>query len=155
MTFSLPGLLVSVAILAPSFLLIAFPPRGAPAPPRIPMLLTVLERVGQAGCLIAPTLTGQPPGSAWWMGGIIAAIAAYYAVWIRYFTSRRAFSALYAPVGPLPVPLAVFPVLGFGLAAGWLESWWVGLAAAALAVGHIGSSLRTASAVGKAGRPHA
>jgi hypothetical protein len=152
MTFSLPGLLVSMAILSPSLLLIAFPPRGTPTPPRIPMWLTILERVGQAGCIIAPALTGQTPGSAWWLGGAIAAIAAYYAVWIRYFVSRRAFSALYAPVGPLPVPLAVFPVVGFGLAAGWLGSWWAGLAAAVLAVGHIGSSLRTASAIGSRGR---
>jgi len=146
MSFSLPGLLVSVAILAPSLLLIAFPPRGAPAtPPRIPAPLAVLERAGQAGCLVAPALTGLAPGSAWWLTGIAVSTAAYYGVWLRYFLSQRQYSALYSSIGALPVPLAVFPVLAFGFSAAWLHSVWVGLATVILAVGHIGSSLRTAA----------
>ncbi|MBM9468728.1 hypothetical protein [Nakamurella leprariae] len=61
MTFSLAGLLVSLAVLTPNLLLAVAPPRDRPTVlPTLPGPIVVLERVGQAGCLVAPALTGQP-----------------------------------------------------------------------------------------------
>jgi hypothetical protein len=141
------GLVVSLVLLAPSFLLLPFPPRGGPAqPPRTPRLLTALERAGQAGCMVAPVLTGQPPALDGWLVLLAAAVAVYDALWVRFFRAGRPFAALYAPLWRVPVPMAVFPVLAWFAAAAWLGSGWVAAAASALAVGHVGNALRIAEA---------
>ena len=127
------------------------------------MPLTVLERAGQAGCLVAPAMTGSSMvgsgGRVGWLVLVVVSVAIYYGLWVRYFRRGRSFAALYAPlrlrpgVGSgggvawsVPVPMAVFPVLGFLAAAAWLGSWWAAAAALALAIGHIGSALRIARA---------
>ncbi len=136
MGFSLAGLVVSLAILAPTLLL-----RGAPAPPppAVPAVLTGLERAGQAGCLVLPALTGDPTGRGW-LVVVLAAVLGYYALWARYLYGGRRLALLYAPLGPIPVPMAVLPVLAFLAAALWLASWPVAVAVAVLAVGHLPTS---------------
>lgn len=146
MSLSLAGFCVSAAILAPNLLLLAFPARGTPTIRMRPRPLIVgLEMAGQAGCLVAPVLTGVMPTSPTLAvaGGLLVGlfIAGYYALWVRFFLRGRPFGQLYSPIGFLPVPMAVLPVLAFGAAAIWLGSWWAGAAALVLACGHIPAAL--------------
>ncbi len=142
--FSVAGLIVSLAILAPNLVLLGWPARDQPVGEPSPgMILTVLERAGQACCLVLPALTGGSPHLDLWLLAVVLLIAAYYGLWVRFFLSGRQFDRLYAPLGPIPIPMALFPVLAFFAAAGWLNSWWLAAGALILAVGHIGTSWLT------------
>ncbi|WP_395638569.1 hypothetical protein [Pseudolysinimonas sp.] len=149
MTFSIAGAVVSVLVLLPNLLLLAFPPRDAVRPTDAGLLATILERAGQAGCLVLPFLVGGPGGWSWWLVPLGLAIAAYLALWARYLTERRTASLFrplghcplgHRPLGALPIPMAVFPVLAFLSAGGWLASIPVGVAALVLAAGHLPNS---------------
>lgn len=137
MGFSLAGAVVSLVILAPNALLIVFRPIDSPPLTHPPRPLAWLERGGQALCLVVPALTGREPGDAWWLAVVIASIAVYLGLWARYLATGRRIGSLYAPLGPIPVPMALFPIAAFLFAAGWLGSWWIALAAVILAAGHI------------------
>ena len=148
MTFSLPGLILSLAILAPNFLLLAWPPRNPPATPATTgWLLSALEKGGQAACLVAPALTGRDAGLDGWLVAVIAFVGVYYGLWARYFVRGRDFALLYSSLALVPVPMAVFPVLAFLAGAGWLHSWWLAGAAVVLGAGHIPSALIIARGV--------
>ncbi|CAN5210583.1 hypothetical protein BH09ACT5_BH09ACT5_18410 [soil metagenome] len=141
MTFSLPGLLLSLAVLAPNFLLLAFPARNPPSEVATGgWLLSGLERVGQAACLVAPALTGGEAHPDAWLAAVIVFVGCYYGLWARYFVRGREFALLYGPAVGIPVPMAVFPVLAFLAGAGWLHSWWLAGSAVVLGVGHIASA---------------
>ncbi|NYF10121.1 hypothetical protein HDC94_001277 [Leifsonia sp. AK011] len=147
MGFSLPGLPVALAILAPSFLLLPFPPIDAPSPaPRTSRIAGVLERVGQVGCLVLAVVVTPVLGHPGWLIALIALVALYYALWLRYLLGGRHFRLLYAPLGPIPVPLALTPVLAFLSASFWLQNWFLTGMAVVLGVGHITVSLQTARA---------
>ncbi|WP_149202189.1 hypothetical protein [Actinotalea subterranea] len=146
------GLVVVLTVLAPNVLLLGFPPRGAPTtPPRPGVMWVGAERVGQVACvgLLVASRPGWASGAGWaWAVG--ACVTAYLALWIRYLARGRAFALLYAPLGPLPVPMAVLPVVAFGLTALWVGSAWACLAVVVLAAGH----LRTAVVVARVTRMH-
>jgi hypothetical protein len=135
--FSLFGLIVGIAVLAPNFLLLAFPPHDLVPVVRTPLLLLWLERAGQALCLVVPAIT-QPGHLIWWWS-IPAALAlvAYYALWARYLASGRRLTLLYDTVWRIPVPMAILPVVVFLAAAAWLSNPWIAIAALLLAAGHI------------------
>ena len=137
MEFSIAGAAVSLAILAPNVLLLFFRPVDSPPPTRAPWPLAWLERAGQALCLVVPALTGREPGDPWWLAGVIVCVGVYLGLWGRYLATGRRFTALYDPLGPIPVPMALFPVAAFLLAAAWLGSWWIALSAIVLGIGHI------------------
>ncbi len=148
MGFSLPGLLIALAILAPNFLLLPFPPTGAPDPaPRTSTIAGVLERVGQVGCLVLAVIVAPVPGHPAWLVALIALVAVYYLLWARYLVGGRRFRLLYAPLGPIPVPLALAPVLAFLAASAWMQNWLLAVAAVVLGVGHVTVSVTIARAV--------
>jgi len=143
--FSLAGLLVSLAILLPNLVLLVAPVHDMPgALPTLPPVIVWAERIGQAGCLVLPAITGGPAGLSPWAVLTALLIAVYWALWLRYLIAGRRFAQLYAPLGPIPVPMAVFPVAAFFAAAAWLLSWPLAVAAAVLAVGHITTALSIA-----------
>ena len=140
MGFSLVGLLIGLAVLAPNVLLLAFPPAGGiPKLSEAGIVFTVLERTGQVGCLGLLVASGGVPLSGWLLGSS-ACILIYWALWARYLARGRRFGDLYASLWMIPLPMAVFPVLAFAFATLWLHSPWLGLAVAALAVGHLSNS---------------
>ena len=139
MTFSIAGAVVSLVVLLPNLLLLAFPPRDGHRTRDAGIVATVVERAGQAGCLVLPFLFGGPATWSWWLVPLGVAVVAYLALWGRYLADRRTAS-LYRSLGPLPVPMAVFPVLAFLSAGGWLASPIVGAAALVLAAGHLPNS---------------
>lgn len=141
MEISLAGLGLSLAVLAPNLLLVVAPPAGVPATmPSVPRTLTVLERAGQAGCLVAPALTGGSGGLSGVLLLVVVLVAGYHGLWVRYLTTGRRFATLYAPLGPVPVPMAILPVLAFGVGAIWLASWPLAVASVVLAAGHVPTS---------------
>ena len=146
MGFSPLGLIVSVAVLAPNLLMIRFPPRDDPEPVRVPVVLVVLERAGQALCLVVPAIT--TPGAVlwWWSIPVALAVLGYAALWLRYLVRGRTTALLYAPVSRIPIPMALLPVVAFLAAAAWLADPWIALAAVVLAAGHIPVSAITARA---------
>lgn len=139
--FSPIGLAIGLAFLAPSLLLVLLPPRGGtPAVPSAGRVATSAERTGQIGCLVALAVSGATAPTPWLLP-VGAAIALYLGLWLRYLLRGRSFAILYAPLGPIPVPLAVAPVLAFAAAAVWAQSWWVAIATALLATGHLPNSV--------------
>jgi len=137
------GTLIAAAVLLPNLLLVFFPPRHGELPqPHVGFVFTALERAGQLGCLVllifAPGDFAQPI----WGVLVAASISLYWALWSRYLASRDA-RTLYAPLGIIPIPMAVFPVLAFAFAAAWSSSWSLAAATAVLAVGHLTVSWRS------------
>ncbi|AIQ33727.1 MULTISPECIES: hypothetical protein [Paenibacillus] len=144
MGFSFLGTLIALIILAPSFLMIKFPPENVPAGVRdAGPVFTILERVGQLGCISILVISKDNFQQVDF--GIIAAlivmlIAAYYGLWIRYLVKGRQFKILWDPLGFIPIPMAVLPVCAFGLAAIWGRSIWLSVAVVCLAIGHLANS---------------
>lgn len=146
MGFSPWGLAIAVAVLAPSLLLLALPPRHPLPTVRVSPLLSALERGGQAACLVIPVIVLPAPLAWAWAVPMAVCLGAYLWLWIRY-VRRRDAGTLYRPWGPVPVPMAVLPVAVFATAGAWLGVIWLVLAAGVLAAGHIPTSLAVARAL--------
>lgn len=146
MGFSLIGLAISIIIFAPNLLAIILPPKDVPKAKDAHIVFTILERLGQAGCMILPSISqawfANKPIDIWFILGALCIIA-YYGLWIRYAVKGQYFSLLFKPLAFIPIPMAIFPVLAFGFAAIWGQSIWVGIAAAVLAIGHLVNSWHT------------
>ena len=155
------GGLVTLAVLLPNLLMILRPPVGEPAAPDEPpsrreVALGLLERIGQAGSFIIPfayPLEVRGATGYFAFGGMIVALAVYYACWARFLMHGRLFVLLFAPFGGLPLPMALAPVAYFLAAAVLLASVPLGVAATALGVGHTCVSWRTWSRCRAESRP--
>ncbi|WP_456694902.1 hypothetical protein [Aeromicrobium sp. P5_D10] len=145
MSLSIIGLSVALTVLAPSMLLVFWPPRPAgPAGFSAGVLATALERSGQVGCLALATVTG-PQTIARGLDaacaiGVVVLVAGYWMLWLRYVRGGRRVADLFSPVAGVPVPMAVLPVLIFAGLAIWAESAWLALAVTILAAGHLPNS---------------
>ncbi|MET3860535.1 hypothetical protein ABIE38_001457 [Dietzia sp. 2505] len=149
MEFHPEGLILSLAVLAPSLLLARFPPREPLPRSSVPGPVRWIERAGQALCLVVPAVGASGTVVWWWGVPAISALIAYYALWARYLaTGRRAVSLYWWR--RVPAPMAILPVVVFLAAAGWLSSPWIAAAAVVLAVGHLPVSLSAARAVREA-----
>lgn len=135
------GLAVALAVLAPSLLMIGAASHGGERSARMPPLLVWLERAGQGLCVVVPVMTEPGPLRWGWSGLLAAALAGYYALWVRYLAAGRARAALYQALWRIPVPLAILPVVVFLAAAAWLSNPWIAASAAVLAAGHVPASV--------------
>ena len=143
MGFSIEGLLLVIAVLLPNLLVIVFPPQNVPEGPKdAGIVLTVLERIGQAGCFLLPPLSKDyfkaVAVDVWFILTLIS-IAVYISLWIRY-AFKRDYEYLFKPLLFIPVPMAVFPVCAFAFMAVWIQSLWLGLAVLVLGIGHLANS---------------
>lgn len=115
--------------------------RGS-APGKERPALVALERVGQATTTLASLVSpaAPAPGSARFacFGVSLLAMALYELGWLRYFQSDRSAASLHRSFGPIPLPLAVLPVLGFLLLGVYELNVPLLAAVLVLAVGHIG-----------------
>ncbi|MGI6217615.1 MAG: hypothetical protein ACOYIK_08395 [Coriobacteriales bacterium] len=109
-------------------------------------VLLILERVGQvlttvAAIIFVPTDEFGWPSLAWLLVALVLMIL-YEIAWARYFRHGRSLGYMYAPLGPIPVPIATLPVIAFILLGIWCGSPVLVLSAAILGVGHIGIHAR-------------
>lgn len=147
MGFSLIGLIVGLAVLAPNLLLVWFPPRVPVPKAAVPCLLGWIERAGQELCLVVPAIMSSGEHVGWWSVLMLTALTGYYALWARYLFTGRDGATLFRSWWRVPVPMAILPVLVFLCAAAWLSNSWIALAAVILAAGHVPTSAITARAV--------
>jgi hypothetical protein len=140
----IPGAILSLAILAPNLGWLAFRPREAESTEdrRAPLerVLGALEIVGRVGVMAIPffydfAVTRPIEKAALFL--LLGAIAIYYACWRRYFIRGRHVRDLYAPLGSLPVPMAIAPVIAFCTGAILLRALPLAAAAVVLGVSHI------------------
>ena len=102
-----------------------------------------MERIGQAGAFVIPCFYpinfGHNTGL---LAAALAALAIYYAGWLRYGFQGREYKLLFSPLLGIPLPMAVCPVFYFAVWSALFSSWPLALATAVLAIGHISVSNR-------------
>lgn len=107
--------------------------------------LLALERVGEVACSCLAVVCVCPCGFSFpwalWLCAAVLTMVLYEVAWARYFKRWETLSSMYAPLGPIPVPLASLPVAAFCLLGIWYQSPVAIVAAALLGVGHIGIHL--------------
>ncbi len=146
MGFSLTGLIIAATLFAPNLLMLVFPPKNVPAGLKdAGVFFTVLERIGQVGCVLLLCLSEglNQLGFTVWLVLTAVCIAVYWGLWLRYAGRGQAFMLLFRPLGLIPVPMAVFPVLAFGFAAAAGRNFWLGIAVVLFAIGHLANSWHT------------
>ncbi|MCI2959339.1 hypothetical protein MN032_16755 [Agromyces atrinae] len=141
MGFSVLGLVVSLAVILPNLLVLAYPPREGFPSARIPPILSGVERAGQALCVVVPVITAPGTVYGWWAIPVLVGLVAYYLLWARYLISGRPVTTLYGPFWGVPVPMAIAPVIVFAATGLALSNGWVVGSAVVLAAGHIPTSL--------------
>lgn len=142
------GTAVAALVLLPNVLIMRL--HGdlpAPAPALSLRASTALERLGQAGCLVAAVLAPDADAGSWpWALVVAPLIALYVGRWALLVARGAGKRELYAPWGAIPVPMAIIPVLVFAATAAWLSAPWLAAASVTLALGHITVSLAVARA---------
>ncbi len=105
-------------------------------------VLLLFERIGQVAATCTAVVFVCPYGfSAPWCLWLIASavlIALYEFAWVRYFRNGSQLNLLYAPLGPIPIPIATLPVAAFFLLGIWYLSPCTIASAIVLGIGHIG-----------------
>ena len=76
-----------------------------------------------------------------WLCAAFLLMVLYEIAWARYFTGSGKLADMYAPLGPIPIPLASLPVVAFLLLGIWYASPIAVAAAIVLGIGHIGIHL--------------
>ena len=105
-------------------------------------ILLALERIGEVATACAAVIFVCPHGFSFpWMLWLCAAfllMVLYEIAWMRYFRGAGELGDMYAPLGPIPVPLASLPVTAIALLGIWCLSPVTICAAVVLGIGHIG-----------------
>jgi len=140
----LPSVLLIILILLPNLLFFQFPPKNVPEG-KYPStfkwsVLEKIEWIGRAGVLVIPLfyrfrldyLCDRIS-----LIGLILSLVFYYVLFARYFMKDRDFRLLFSPLGFIPVPLAIFPLLSFAFSSILMRSIPEMLATLIFAFGHI------------------
>lgn len=145
MVFSLIGFLIALSIFLPNLTFVIFPPKRVPKViTSAGFIFTLLERIGQIGCISILVLTrGNYSTINIWFILMVICIAIYYLLWLRYIIKGQDLIWCFKPLSFIPIPMALFPVLAFLLAALWGMSLYLGIATIMLAIGHIANSYHT------------
>lgn len=136
---------IPLFILLPNFLFLVLP---AADPTTIEgvkksKVLFVFEAIGRVGVMVSPLFSDFHAQQRYEQLAIIAAgfaLVLYYISWGRYFAKNQNERLLYAPIFRIPIPLAIAPVLYFLFASLVLHSFFLGISAIFLAIGHLPSS---------------
>jgi len=140
------NLLIPVLIVLPNLLLVLLPPLYIPLLKKEAPIWLVFERLGQAGVFLVPlfhriqldTVMKQAAFAL-----IIIALTVYYFCWWRFFRNKRRYTWLFQPLGIVPIPMAVMPLLYFLASAIILESPSMFLAVICLGLGHLPISYKS------------
>jgi len=143
------GWTISAAVLAPNLIWMMLPPPDVPIrndpPSKVRVLVGLVEQAGRVAVITVPVfydfqMTRLVDRMA--LAVMMAALGIYYAGWGRYFRRGRRYRLLFLPLGWLPVPLAISPVIAVLSAAVQFHSWLLAAVVATFGVVHISSSLR-------------
>ncbi len=150
MGLHLKGFILPLLVLLPNLLFIFFTPHNIPKTVSPPLIFIVFERIGQVTCFALPILFGtkiaeQPINFLTWL--MLICLIIYYLCWIRFYWSGREFAILFKPLGFIPIPMALFPIMYFILLAVWLNSYLFAVPAVLLAIGHFVTSWSTFSQI--------
>ncbi|HWR07599.1 hypothetical protein [Sporomusa sp.] len=140
------NLLIPLFIVLPNLLFVVLPPLNMPLLEKEKVIWLILERIGQAGVFLVPlfhmvhldTVTKQAAFAL-----IIMAVTVYYFCWWRFFRNKRQYIWLFQPLGIIPIPMAVMPLLYFLASAIIMESLSMFLAAVCLGLGHLPISYKS------------
>lgn len=141
------SLFIPIVVLAPNLLWFLFPPINMPTAEEIkePITLTILENIGRVGVIIIPLFYPIiiDAASHYCLVAMIVLLFIYYAGWFRFLKSRN-YTDGFLPLRwiPIPIPMAVCPVMYFILSAVLLKSILMLMSALILGVGHILISYR-------------
>ena len=109
-------------------------------------VLLALERVGEVATSCCAVIFVCPQGLSFpwvlWLCAAFLLMVLYEIAWARYFADSGKLVDMYAPLGPISIPLASLPVVAFLLLGMWYASPIAVAAAIVLGVGHIGIHLK-------------
>ncbi len=141
MGFSWVGLVIAVIMILPSIVFSKyFPPIDAIEIIDTNKVYTILERVGQIGCLTSLIISKEfflLSNSNVWFYLMIIGIIIYLMLWIRYVIKGREIKYTLMPFLGIPIPLAVIPVCIFEFASLWGNCIWLGIFGIIFAIGHL------------------
>lgn len=141
------GILVILLLLLPNVIYLIFPPKNIPENlSSVKGVFSVLEQTGRITCFILPIIFGKMISQQEISYLVILmglCLLIYYICWTSYFVNGRAFYYLFKPLGIIPIPMAVFPLLYLILLGVWLESPVFLISALLFSIGHIAVSWNT------------
>lgn len=143
------SLIVPLSVLLPNIIYFLTMPKDQPSPSgpadQKIKILTVFERIGQAGIFIAPLFFEMRVNTSLSIPvilGMSALLLLYYICWIRYFLNQRKYRYLYSSFWIIPIPLALSPIFFYLLASVLMQSVLLLLFTIILSIGHIPISWR-------------
>lgn len=141
------GILAVLLLLLPNVLFYIFPPQAVPGNLRsVPAVFTVIEQAGRILCLAVPIVFGKKIAEqkySWLVILMAACLLIYYVCWVLYFSNGREYFDLFKPMGFIPIPMAVFPLMYLILLGIWVKSPLFIVSAILFSVGHIVISWNT------------
>ncbi len=146
MSFQWANLWIPAILLLPNLAYLIWKPRG-PRPiigGLYITILTVLERLGQAGSFVLPLFFPfELSGDAGIVVSFVMAMTmvVYYSGWVRYFGNGREYRLLFERVFSMPIPMAICPVVFLACLALLERSLLVSVFVVLLAAGHLPLSL--------------
>lgn len=125
LSFSWVGLAVFALPMLINIAYALLPPAGKVTSGKADRRLEAVESVSRIAYFLAVTFLvsrEEYAVTSVWLYFAAAFLVLYYIVWIRYFAGGRDVSLLGKPFLRIPMPLAVFPVMYYILAAVWLHN---------------------------------
>ena len=150
------SLIIPIVVFAPNILWFLYPPINIPMAEEIkePIALTILENIGRVGVIVIPLfypIVVDNVADQYCLIAMTTLLLVYYAGWFRFFLKGRNYANGFLPLRwiPIPIPMAVCPVIYFILSAVLLKSILMLMAAFFLAIGHILISYREYQRISK------
>jgi hypothetical protein len=147
MGFSLKGFIVILLPLLPNVIFFLKPSQNLPNNLRDGgVFVNILEhgsRIGYYAIMIFITNNHLENSKSTYLFGLLLCLVIYYILWGRYFLKGRNYKLLFESVWGIPIPMAIFPVLYYLLAAIWINNLPAVLAIILFAIGHFINSYIT------------
>lgn len=142
------SIIIPLLILLPNALFLLFPPIGGTEEAgKGKISYQIAEGVGRIGVILTPLfypMYFDQPANIAGMIGMLLFLGIYLFCWMRYIIRKSDYTALFAPLLKLPVPMAWSPIMYFVCASVMLHSLPLFCSALVLAIGHIPASLTEA-----------
>lgn len=141
------GILVVLLLLLPNLLFCIFPPQNTPQTSNsVPVVFTIMEQVGRIACFIVPIVFGKKIAeqkNSYLVILMVVCLLIYYICWILYLANGREYYDLFKPIGFIPIPMAIFPLMYLILLGIWAKSPFFIAPAILFSIGHIVVSWNT------------